>query len=370
MALINCPECAKKISDKVKACPHCGYPFEEEDRRTSSHSSIVHSAAVICPRCGADLEVDADAEKCFCMYCGSEIMIEKEEDFAANLQASSEKYYEAALEALSANNTTEALLNLEKVLKINPDHYKAIMVKGVCIALNTELKLLKADSIISYFELSKAKFMQKKPGEKEIAGMELLHVQNLLFTCKTIFDDAQETYINDGKRKILAEYDCYWLGMDANTELAMYAIDRFKNRDMVLNNDIYAVFTEMCDLTMKMCYEGYQKRWSYDRGVLIMRERDRLEERYDRTERIKKNAREMRNMQKKVDEANERKKYWQEHPEEYEKHQQKRQALLDARAEQNRIIQENRNKRFGGGAKARKAAEEEIDRINYKLDNM
>lgn len=30
MALINCPECGKEISDKVKACPHCGYPFVEE----------------------------------------------------------------------------------------------------------------------------------------------------------------------------------------------------------------------------------------------------------------------------------------------------------------------------------------------------
>lgn len=30
MALIVCPECGKEISDKVKACPHCGYPFQRE----------------------------------------------------------------------------------------------------------------------------------------------------------------------------------------------------------------------------------------------------------------------------------------------------------------------------------------------------
>ena len=29
MALINCPECSKEISDKVKSCPYCGYPFDE-----------------------------------------------------------------------------------------------------------------------------------------------------------------------------------------------------------------------------------------------------------------------------------------------------------------------------------------------------
>jgi RNA polymerase subunit RPABC4/transcription elongation factor Spt4 len=28
MALINCPECNKEVSDKAKSCPNCGYPFE------------------------------------------------------------------------------------------------------------------------------------------------------------------------------------------------------------------------------------------------------------------------------------------------------------------------------------------------------
>ncbi len=32
MALISCPECGKEISDKVKACPHCGYPLLEESQ--------------------------------------------------------------------------------------------------------------------------------------------------------------------------------------------------------------------------------------------------------------------------------------------------------------------------------------------------
>lgn len=27
MALINCPECGKEISDKAKTCPDCGYPI-------------------------------------------------------------------------------------------------------------------------------------------------------------------------------------------------------------------------------------------------------------------------------------------------------------------------------------------------------
>lgn len=32
MALINCPECGKEISDKSKACIHCGYPIENNEQ--------------------------------------------------------------------------------------------------------------------------------------------------------------------------------------------------------------------------------------------------------------------------------------------------------------------------------------------------
>lgn len=28
MALMNCPECGGKVSDRAAACPHCGYPLQ------------------------------------------------------------------------------------------------------------------------------------------------------------------------------------------------------------------------------------------------------------------------------------------------------------------------------------------------------
>ena len=36
MALINCPECGKEISDKAPACPNCGFAGKQD----------------ICPKCG------------------------------------------------------------------------------------------------------------------------------------------------------------------------------------------------------------------------------------------------------------------------------------------------------------------------------
>lgn len=33
MALINCPECKKEISDSVKTCPHCGFVINSEQEK-------------------------------------------------------------------------------------------------------------------------------------------------------------------------------------------------------------------------------------------------------------------------------------------------------------------------------------------------
>jgi len=38
MALVNCPECNHKISDKAKSCPECGYVMEE---RTSTIADLL-----------------------------------------------------------------------------------------------------------------------------------------------------------------------------------------------------------------------------------------------------------------------------------------------------------------------------------------
>lgn len=44
MALINCPECEKEISDKAVSCPNCGCPINEQ----SSSSEEEH---LCCPKC-------------------------------------------------------------------------------------------------------------------------------------------------------------------------------------------------------------------------------------------------------------------------------------------------------------------------------
>ena len=52
MALINCPECGKEVSDRSEYCIHCGFPlkeyFEEKDNKENSEEAKMAE----CPYCG------------------------------------------------------------------------------------------------------------------------------------------------------------------------------------------------------------------------------------------------------------------------------------------------------------------------------
>lgn len=43
MALINCPECGKEISDKAASCPHCGNPINQPTPKKEEY--------LCCPKC-------------------------------------------------------------------------------------------------------------------------------------------------------------------------------------------------------------------------------------------------------------------------------------------------------------------------------
>lgn len=60
MALINCPVCGKKISNKANMCPHCGY---------SKNQPAQVKENLNCPNCGAQIIEGAK----FCRKCGTRV---------------------------------------------------------------------------------------------------------------------------------------------------------------------------------------------------------------------------------------------------------------------------------------------------------
>lgn len=57
MALINCPECNKEVSDKAEICPHCGYKLPKQEPMFQG---------VYCPSClDSSIKIDIDT----CPFC-------------------------------------------------------------------------------------------------------------------------------------------------------------------------------------------------------------------------------------------------------------------------------------------------------------
>ena len=77
MALINCPECGKEVSDKAPECPHCGCPKEYY---VSNDATVENKEAEICedyncPICKtsnnySDVTQSTGAIQRICMVCG------------------------------------------------------------------------------------------------------------------------------------------------------------------------------------------------------------------------------------------------------------------------------------------------------------
>lgn len=63
MALINCPECAKEISDKADACPSCGFPVARTLAAAVSESKVT---VVECLGCHEQIPLDEE----LCPHCG------------------------------------------------------------------------------------------------------------------------------------------------------------------------------------------------------------------------------------------------------------------------------------------------------------
>ncbi len=61
MALIQCPECGREISDRAKSCPHCGFPVEELEKQEK-----------VVPR---ELPEDQRPELFECYKCGRKIPV-------------------------------------------------------------------------------------------------------------------------------------------------------------------------------------------------------------------------------------------------------------------------------------------------------
>lgn len=67
MALINCPECGKEVSDRAKVCPQCGKMLYDENATVTEEKKYcadcgleIPPDAVVCPNCGCPVTDNDD----------------------------------------------------------------------------------------------------------------------------------------------------------------------------------------------------------------------------------------------------------------------------------------------------------------------
>lgn len=66
MALINCPECGREVSDKAEHCIHCGFPLIDYlIDNEEIHNKLVENRKNTCPYCGHLNDPDED----YCESC-------------------------------------------------------------------------------------------------------------------------------------------------------------------------------------------------------------------------------------------------------------------------------------------------------------
>lgn len=76
MALINCPECNNKVSDKASNCPRCGFPLSEvvsapNDSTILIPENKVSNFEVLCLKCGEKTNEYTDV----CPRCGANLSL-------------------------------------------------------------------------------------------------------------------------------------------------------------------------------------------------------------------------------------------------------------------------------------------------------
>lgn len=85
MAIIECPECGKKVSDKADICIECGFPIKEHFEQAEEGKV---KKEILCNICNNKNEIGSN----YCVYCGNRLTTYKQVDYAFKTENTTQKY--------------------------------------------------------------------------------------------------------------------------------------------------------------------------------------------------------------------------------------------------------------------------------------
>lgn len=149
-----CSKCGKKIDKDDDFCRSCG--AKQKKKKTNDLKLV----AAKCPSCGSNIKVDKSKETTKCEYCDTEIIIDdaiekykieisgeveiKNLPKVDNLLINANKYFED-------KDYRDALIKYDAVLDLDPNQHIAILRRGICKALLSNIYFCDFTSLISAF---------------------------------------------------------------------------------------------------------------------------------------------------------------------------------------------------------------------------
>lgn len=186
--------------------------------------------ALICPQCGGEVELDENQEYGFCKYCGTKVqntnfkIIKGEVKVVGNPTV--ENYMKLADRYFYNFEYDEALDYYNKSLEIDPDNWKAVFRRGVCLSQLNDGNLLEKKYIKSSAE-SAIKIVEKdKKQQKKLNEIEVAIAYDI--------GDATNNLMSKTINKLNGIFDTNLLkqkSMDYCIELADYALSLLKKVD-------------------------------------------------------------------------------------------------------------------------------------------
>lgn len=199
MALIMCPECGKEVSDKVKNCPHCGYPFSEKEHQeieqdvvasteepTKKKKSIIYLAVIVVVIVGIVAGI-------FVMKMSAEK--QERAEYISNLSLVRITMLSGAAEAESLCNLTKSVWynTIYKESDSKTDKFtKTKSGYSFNSDFNTSLSLLYSD------DETKTTVEKIKENQETVSGLmkDLQNPPEDLSACYTTVDSMYEAYQN------------------------------------------------------------------------------------------------------------------------------------------------------------------------------
>lgn len=191
MALIQCPNCQKDISDSCKKCIHCG--FELKSKPT-----------VMCPECGHENQITSK----FCIKCGYKLELKSK---------------------IAASDFTKKIINLLKnILNYIKKHKIPVILSTIGV-----ISVIIAVSVITL--LTQDPFSKLK---HDLSKSEIISIYGQP-------DSESKTVLRYHNVKILGKngtLDVYYYGHDDNTAMYYY-YPTSKNDAQIFMNNIKSIYT-------------------------------------------------------------------------------------------------------------------------------